>query len=47
VEAVLEGRADDVQRILQFCESGPARARVDHVEVSGEAPESLTGFEIR
>jgi acylphosphatase len=47
VEAVLEGPRESVQRILQFCETGPPHARVDGLDVTEETPEDLAGFEIR
>ena len=47
VEAVLEGPAKDVERVLRFLETGPPRAHVDSVEVSEEDPEGLSGFEVR
>jgi acylphosphatase len=47
VEAVLEGRAEAVQALLDFCERGPEGARVDRVEVQEEEPEGLSGFEVR
>jgi len=47
VEAVLEGRPDNVERVVRFCRTGPRQASVDSVEVSEEEPEGLSGFEIR
>jgi acylphosphatase len=47
VEAVLEGPPEAVQRVLRFLETGPPQASVDHVDVSDEDPEGLTGFSIR
>jgi acylphosphatase len=47
VEAVLEGPADAVERVLRFVETGPPRAEVERVDVSDERPEGVTGFEIR
>lgn len=47
VEAVLEGPADAVQRVVQFLRSGPPRAQVDSVDVSEEAPEGLDRFDVR
>lgn len=46
VEAVLEGPAEAVERVLRFCRTGPPRAQVEHVDVSDEAPEGLSEFEI-
>ena len=46
VEAVLEGPRGAVEQVLDFLESGPAHASVDHVEVQEEEPEGLSGFEV-
>ena len=47
VEAVLEGRSDHVERVVRFCRIGPRHASVEQVNVTEEAPEGLSGFEIR
>lgn len=47
VEAVLEGPAESVERILRFLETGPPRADVERVEVSEEPPEGLSEFSVR
>jgi acylphosphatase len=47
LEAVFEGRPDDVHRLLEFAKTGPRQAEVENVDVSEEEPEGLTGFEIR
>jgi acylphosphatase len=47
VEAVFEGSAEDVERMVEFCRSGPSSADVDDVEVSDEEPEGLEGFQVR
>lgn len=47
VEAVLEGTPDGVQRVVRFCETGPAHAEVEDLDVREEPPEGLSGFEIR
>ena len=47
VQAVLEGSPDAVQRMLQFLQNGPPQARVERLDVSDEAPEGLSAFEIR
>jgi len=47
VEAVFEGAADAVQRLLDYCRSGPPQARVDRIEVRQEAPQSLSDFRVR
>jgi acylphosphatase len=46
VEAVLEGRESDIEALIGFCRQGPARAEVEHVDVSPEPPEGLAGFRI-
>ena len=47
VEAVFEGPPASVEALVVFCRRGPPAARVDGVEVSEEAPQGLSGFEIR
>jgi acylphosphatase len=47
VEAVFEGSADAVERLVDFCREGPRGARVDEVEVTDEAPAGETGFSVR
>jgi acylphosphatase len=47
VEAVFEGRPDDVERLIEFAKTGPRQAEVDSVDVRAEEPEGLAGFEIR
>jgi len=47
VEAVLEGEPEAVAVVLAWCREGPSHARVDRVETHDEAPEGLSGFEIR
>jgi acylphosphatase len=47
VEAVFEGSADAVERLVDFCCEGPRGARVDEVEVTDEAPAGETGFSVR
>lgn len=47
VEAILEGPAESVERVLRFVETGPRGAEVTGVSVSEETPEGLTAFEIR
>jgi acylphosphatase len=44
VEAVFEGDRDAVERMIEFCRSGPSAAAVENVEVSEEEPEGLSGF---
>jgi acylphosphatase len=47
VEAVLEGPAENVDRVLRFFETGPPRAHVRDVQITAEEPEGLSGFEVR
>jgi acylphosphatase len=47
VEAVFEGEAGAVERLIDFCREGPRGASVDRVEVASEDPEGVSGFEIR
>lgn len=47
VEAVFEGEAAAVERLVTLCHEGPRGARVDRVEVAEEEPEGLVGFAIR
>jgi acylphosphatase len=47
VEAVFEGEAGAVERLIAFCRVGPRGAQVDRVEISDEDPEGASGFEIR
>jgi acylphosphatase len=47
VEAVLEGPAEAVERVLRFAQTGPPRAEVVDVQVAEEEVEGLDGFQIR
>jgi acylphosphatase len=47
VEAVLEGPAAAVDRVVRWCHEGPARARVDRVEEQVEDPIGEVGFHVR
>ena len=47
VEAVLEGRPDNVERVVRFVRVGPRQANVERAEVTEEEPQGLSGFEIR
>jgi len=46
VEAVFEGDADAVDRMVEWCHEGPPLAAVDHVEVAGEDPRGDNEFRI-
>jgi acylphosphatase len=47
VEAVGEGAADAVRRMVEFCRRGPPQAEVLDVECYDEAPEGISGFGVR
>jgi acylphosphatase len=47
VEAVFEGPAGDVQRLIDWCRHGPRGAVVQDVQVHREPPEGLAGFSVR
>jgi acylphosphatase len=47
VEAVFEGPASAVERMLAWCREGPPRAIVTDVEVRREQPIGESGFAIR
>jgi len=46
VEAVLEGEADAVDRLVELCRSGPGHAEVDRLDVTDEQPEGLDRFRV-
>jgi len=46
VEAVLEGEAEAVERLIELCREGPRGARVEWVDVVSEEPEGRTGFDV-
>lgn len=46
VEAVFEGEPAAVEALVAWCRTGPARARVDHVEVSDEEPSGERAFRV-
>jgi acylphosphatase len=47
VEVVVEGDADAVDALVEWCRHGPPNARVDAVEIVDEAPEGLVRFAVR
>ena len=47
VEAVFEGEADAVERLVAFSRKGPRGAQVESVEVTEEEPEGLAGYAVR
>jgi len=46
VEAVFEGRLEEVEALVELCRSGPRGAEVERVEVEEESPEGLVGFRV-
>ena len=46
-EAVFEGVADAVDAMVEFVRRGPGHAEVSSLDVAEEAPQGLTGFDIR
>ena len=47
VEACFEGERDDVERMVEWCRTGPSRAHVERVEIVEEQPMGESGFRIR
>jgi acylphosphatase len=47
VEAVFEGPAARVDRLVAWARRGPSRAIVSDITVADEPPEGLSGFAIR
>ena len=46
VEAVFEGPAEAVERLVAFARTGPPDAEVREVEVADEPPQGLSGFSV-
>jgi len=46
VEAVFEGQADAVDRLVELCRAGPGHAEVSRLDVADEEPEGLAGFDV-
>lgn len=46
VEAVFEGTAEAVERMISWCRTGPSAARVRNVEVTWETPQGEAGFDV-
>jgi acylphosphatase len=46
-EAVFEGDAESVERLVAFCQEGPRGAHVERVDVFDEEPEGAAGFAVR
>ncbi len=47
VAAAFEGDPGGVQRLVEWCHSGPPSARVSGVEVGDETPTGESGFRVR
>jgi acylphosphatase len=47
VEAVFEGDAGAVERLVRFCQEGPRGAHVERVERFEEEPEGVADFVVR
>jgi acylphosphatase len=47
VESVFEGEPDAVEAMVEFVRKDPGHSSVEHVDVSEEEPEGLSGFETR
>jgi acylphosphatase len=47
VEALFEGEPDAVAALVDFSREGPRGAEVEDVEVAGQEPQGLAGFEVR
>jgi len=47
VEAVFEGEADAVERLVTYSRKGPRGAEVTSVEVTEVEPDGLSGFAVR
>ena len=46
VEAAFEGEPEAVEALVEFCRSGPPRARVERLEESEEEPRGDEGFRV-
>jgi acylphosphatase len=47
VEAVFEGSAEEVRRLVEWSRHGPRSAVVEDVRVRAEPPEGISGFQIK
>jgi len=47
VEAVFEGPEEAVESMVDWCQEGSPRARVDTVTAEYEVPDGIDGFEVR
>ena len=46
VEAVLEGDAEALERLVALCRRGPGHAEVERLDVADEEPQGLRGFDV-
>ena len=46
VEAVFEGDAAAVERLVELCRAGPGHAEVSQLDVADEPAEGLDGFDV-
>lgn len=46
VEAYIEGKAKDIEKMVSWCQLGPENARVDRVDIEPCALQNLSGFKI-
>lgn len=46
VEIIVEGDADALAALVEWCRQGPDYARVEGVEVTDEEPQGIRGFDI-
>ena len=46
VEAVLEGDAEALERLVALCRRGPGHAGVERLDVADEEPQGLRGFDV-
>jgi acylphosphatase len=48
VEALFEGKEEDVDSLVTWCRKGPPSSRVDHVQIQEERPTGeFTDFDVR
>jgi acylphosphatase len=47
VEAVFEGSAEEVRRLVEWSHHGPRSAVVEDVRVQAEPPEGISGFQVK
>jgi acylphosphatase len=47
VEAAFEGELRAVEKLVEFCATGPRGAQVERLETFEEEPDELSGFSVR